>query len=110
MDDKEVLKKPLCEPLVKKVDLRFDLGIEVTARNLKGVTIKDALDAIHKQYKKKVSFVGLSVGGWTGARWNLVAEGMGGIIRTSSLGAWDSGLSIISCPVLLFILSPSSIY
>jgi hypothetical protein len=26
----------------------------VTARNLKGVTIKDALDAIHKQFKKRV--------------------------------------------------------
>lgn len=28
--------------------------MEVTARNLKGVTIKDALDAIHKAYKKRV--------------------------------------------------------
>jgi hypothetical protein len=54
IDDKEVLKKPLCLPLVKKVDLHFPLGLEVTARNLKGVTIKDALDAIHKQFKKKV--------------------------------------------------------
>jgi len=55
LDDKDVLKKPLCTPLVKKIDLRFPLGLEVTARNLKGVTIKDALDAIYKQYKKKVS-------------------------------------------------------
>lgn len=31
------------------------MGLEVTARNLKGVTIKDALDAIHKQFKKRVS-------------------------------------------------------
>lgn len=54
VDDKDVLKKPLCTPLVKKVDLHFPLGLEVTARNLKGVTIKDALDAIHKQFKKKV--------------------------------------------------------
>jgi hypothetical protein len=54
VDDKEVLKKPLCQPLLKKIDLHFPLGLEVTARNLKGVTIKDALDAIHKQYKKKV--------------------------------------------------------
>jgi len=53
VDDKEVLKKPLCEPMVRKVDLHFPLGLEVTARNLKGVTIKDALDAIHKQFKKK---------------------------------------------------------
>ncbi|KAJ5935882.1 hypothetical protein N7454_005180 [Penicillium verhagenii] len=36
-----------------KIDLHFPLGLEVTARNLKGVTIKDALEAIHKQYKKK---------------------------------------------------------
>lgn len=27
--------------------------MEVTARNLRGVTIKDAMDAIHKAYKKK---------------------------------------------------------
>jgi hypothetical protein len=53
LDDKELLKKPLCLPKVKKIDLHFPLGLEVTARNLKGVTIKDALDAIYKQYKKK---------------------------------------------------------
>lgn len=40
--------------MVRKVDLAFPLGLEVTARNLKGVTVKDALDAIYKQYKKKV--------------------------------------------------------
>lgn len=44
----------LTEPPVKKIDLHFPLGLEVTARNLKGVTIKDALDAIYKQFKKKV--------------------------------------------------------
>ena len=55
VDDKDHLKLPLCQPLVKKIDLHFPLGLEVTARNLKGVTIKDALDAIHKQFKKKVS-------------------------------------------------------
>jgi hypothetical protein len=54
LDDKEVLKKPLCLPLVRKIDLHFPLGLEVTARNLRGVTIKDALDAIYKQFKKKV--------------------------------------------------------
>jgi len=53
VDDKEALKKPLCTPLVKKIDLHFPLGLEVTARNLKGVTVKDALDAIHKRFKKK---------------------------------------------------------
>jgi len=47
------LKKPLCTPLIKKIDLLFPTGIEVTARNMKGVTIRDALDAIHKPLKKK---------------------------------------------------------
>lgn len=53
IDDKEYLKKMLTSPPVKKIDLHFPLGLEVTARNLKGVTIKDALDAIHKQFKKR---------------------------------------------------------
>ncbi|MCJ1372331.1 hypothetical protein MMC20_003555 [Loxospora ochrophaea] len=53
LDEKDVLKKLLTTPPVKKIDLHFPLGLEVTARNLKGVTIKDALDAIHKQFKKK---------------------------------------------------------
>jgi len=53
LDEKEALKKYLTTPPVKKIDLHFPLGLEVTARNLKGVTIKDALDAIHKQFKKK---------------------------------------------------------
>jgi len=56
LDDPEILKKPLTHPLVRKIDLHFPLGLEVTARNLKGVTIKDALDAIHKQFKKKACF------------------------------------------------------
>jgi len=51
--EKAYLKKMLTEPPVKKIDLHFPLGLEVTARNLKGVTIKDALDAIYKQYRKK---------------------------------------------------------
>ena len=54
VEDPSILKKMLTEPPVKKIDLHFPLGLEVTARNLKGVTIKDALDAIHKQFKKKV--------------------------------------------------------
>jgi len=53
IEDKDALKKPLCLPKLKKIDLHFPLGLEVTARNLKGVTIKDALDAIYKQFKKK---------------------------------------------------------
>lgn len=55
MEDPEILKLHLTKPPVKKIDLHFPLGKEVTARNLKGVTIKDALDAIHKAYRKKVS-------------------------------------------------------
>jgi len=51
--EKSALKKMLTTPPVKKIDLHFPLGLEVTARNLKGVTIKDALDAIYKQYRKK---------------------------------------------------------
>lgn len=47
----------LTTPPVKKIDLHFPLGLEVTARNLKGVTIKDALDAIYKQYRKKVCII-----------------------------------------------------
>lgn len=55
VEEKDILKKLLTEPPVKKIDLHFPLGLEVTARNLKGVTIKDAMDAIHKQFKKRVS-------------------------------------------------------
>ncbi|EJT68538.1 hypothetical protein GGTG_13884 [Gaeumannomyces tritici R3-111a-1] len=53
VEDKELLKKLLTTPPIKKIDLHFPLGLEVTARNLKGVTIKDALDAIYKSYKKR---------------------------------------------------------
>jgi hypothetical protein len=56
LDEKDALKKYLVMPPVKKIDLHFPLGLEVTARNLKGVTIKDALDAIYKQFKKKVGY------------------------------------------------------
>ncbi|KAH8592462.1 hypothetical protein B0O99DRAFT_238656 [Bisporella sp. PMI_857] len=51
--EKGYLKKMLTEPPVKKIDLHFPLGLEVSARNLKGVTVKDALDAIYKQFRKK---------------------------------------------------------
>jgi len=51
--EKSMLKKHLTTPPVKKIDLHFPLGLEVTARNMKGVTIKDAVDAIYKQYRKK---------------------------------------------------------
>jgi hypothetical protein len=54
VEDPAVLKLPLCTPKIKKITLHFPLGLEVVARNMKGVTIKDALDAIHKQFKKRV--------------------------------------------------------
>lgn len=53
VEDASILKLHLTKPPVKRIDLHFPLGLEVTARNLKGVTIKDALDAIHKAYKKR---------------------------------------------------------
>lgn len=53
VEDLSILKVPLTRPPVKKIDLHFPLGMEVTARNLKGVTIKDALDAIYKSYRKR---------------------------------------------------------
>ncbi|KAL3469329.1 hypothetical protein BJX99DRAFT_241575 [Aspergillus californicus] len=53
IEDKDILKLHLVNPPVKKIDLHFPLGLEVTARNMKGVTIKDAMDAIYKQFKKK---------------------------------------------------------
>jgi hypothetical protein len=57
VDDPSYLSLPLCIPKVKKITLHFPLGLEVSARNMKGVTIKDALDAIHKQFKKRVRAV-----------------------------------------------------
>ncbi|KAJ4986267.1 hypothetical protein SVAN01_08202 [Stagonosporopsis vannaccii] len=53
VEDPSYLALPLCIPKVKKITLHFPLGLEVSARNMKGVTIKDALDAIHKQFKKR---------------------------------------------------------
>jgi hypothetical protein len=53
VEDPAILKLPLTKPMVKKIDLHFPLGKEVTARNMKGVTVKDALDAIYKAYKKR---------------------------------------------------------
>ncbi|KYK55788.1 hypothetical protein DCS_07752 [Drechmeria coniospora] len=53
VEESAILKLHLTTPPVKKIDLHFPLGMEVTARNLKGVTIKDALDAIYKSYRKR---------------------------------------------------------
>jgi len=51
--DPDLLKVPLCTPPIKKIDLVWPSGLSVSARNMKGLTIKDALDAIYKQFKKK---------------------------------------------------------
>ncbi|KAI8656433.1 hypothetical protein LRP88_11739 [Fusarium phalaenopsidis] len=53
VEDPSILKLHLTKPPVRRIDLHFPLGEEVTARNLRGVTIKDALDAIYKAYKKR---------------------------------------------------------
>ncbi|RMY14598.1 hypothetical protein D0868_01374 [Hortaea werneckii] len=53
IEDKEALGKLLTTPPIRKIDLKWPLGLEVTARNKMGVTIKDACDAIYKQFKKK---------------------------------------------------------
>jgi len=50
---KDLLAKQLITPPLKKVEMVIPPGVHITARNLKGVTIKDMLDAIHKQYKKR---------------------------------------------------------
>lgn len=61
VEDPAYLNLPLCIPKVKKITLHFPLGLEVNARNMKGVTIKDALDAIHKQFKKRVRSPSLGI-------------------------------------------------
>ena len=53
VEEKDILAKPLVTPLVRAVDLHFQHGVVLTARNRNGVTIKDALDAIYKQNKKR---------------------------------------------------------
>jgi hypothetical protein len=53
IEEASYLKTLLTTPPIKKIDLHFPLGLEVTARNLRGVTIKDAMDAIYKQFKKR---------------------------------------------------------
>ncbi len=58
VDEKEILKLPLVTPPVRAIDLKFDLGTHVTARNRLGVTIKDALDVIYKLNKKRVGVYG----------------------------------------------------
>lgn len=53
IENKDCFKTYLVTPPVKRISLHFPHGLTVTARNMRGVTIKDGLDAIYKQYKKK---------------------------------------------------------
>ncbi|KAI0602080.1 hypothetical protein F4775DRAFT_588899 [Biscogniauxia sp. FL1348] len=53
VEDRDVLKKLLITPAVRAIDLHFEHGVVVTARNRHGVTIKDAMDAIFKPNKKR---------------------------------------------------------
>lgn len=53
LQEPDTLKKFATTPPMSKLDLRFPLGLTVTTRNKKGVTIKDCLDVIWKQYRKK---------------------------------------------------------
>ncbi|KAI6780952.1 uncharacterized protein J7T54_003094 [Emericellopsis cladophorae] len=53
VEDPDILKLHLTKPPVKRIDLHFPLGMEVTARNMRGVTIKDALDVIYKAFRKR---------------------------------------------------------
>lgn len=46
---------PLTAPPIKSITLKFPHGKEVVARNMKGLTIGDALSAIHKANKNRVS-------------------------------------------------------
>ena len=63
VEEKEILGKQLVEPPVKAIDLYLnepmpgdqEAPMFVTARSRTGVTIKDALTAIHKHYRKKAS-------------------------------------------------------
>jgi len=55
IEEKEYLKKLVCHPPIRRIDLRWPLGLEVTARNNHGVTIKDVCDAIYKQFRKKAA-------------------------------------------------------
>ncbi|KAH7174185.1 uncharacterized protein B0J16DRAFT_388010 [Fusarium flagelliforme] len=53
VEDPSILELHLTNPPVKRIDLHFPLGTNVTARNATGVTIKDALDAIYKAFKRR---------------------------------------------------------
>lgn len=52
--EQDLLPKLFTTPPLKSVELLFpQTGLTITARNLKGVTFQDALDAIYKHNKKR---------------------------------------------------------
>lgn len=54
LDNPDALKKVLTTPPLKSVEIKFPNGISFVARNMKtGVTVKDALDVVYKQFKKR---------------------------------------------------------
>jgi len=53
LQEPDILKKMVTTPPMSKLELKFPTGLTVTTRNKKGVTVKDCLDAIWKQYRKK---------------------------------------------------------
>jgi hypothetical protein len=53
LDNDQLLQTPLTQPPIKSITLKFPHGKEVVARNLKGLTIGDALSAIHKANKNR---------------------------------------------------------
>lgn len=55
LDNDQLLQIPLTKPPLKSITLKFPHGKEVVARNMKGLTIGDALSAIHKANKNRVS-------------------------------------------------------
>lgn len=67
LDNDQLLQIPLTKPPIKSITLKFPHGKEVVARNMKGLTIGDALSAIYKANKNRVSVVvalSLSRDGW----------------------------------------------
>ncbi|EHK44045.1 uncharacterized protein TrAtP1_008518 [Trichoderma atroviride] len=53
LDNDQLLMIPLTAPPIKSITLKFPHGKEVVARNMKGLTIGDALSAIHKANKNR---------------------------------------------------------
>lgn len=61
IDEPQILSKHLVEPPVRSIDMHLGNNIVVRAgMNKNGVTIKDAMNAIYKHYKKKVSYLHLN--------------------------------------------------